>query len=72
MLELLNKNKSLDFEALRAFALEDYWSRDKVATRKNLYKSTNKEVDVLPRVHQREMHFFFFLETTKIISSCDR
>ena len=36
VLELLNKNKSLDFEALRAFALEDYWSRDKVATRKHI------------------------------------
>ena len=33
MLELLNKNKSLDFEALKSFAQEDYWSRDKVAVR---------------------------------------
>ena len=33
VLELLNKNKSLDFDALKAFAQEDYWSRDKVSMR---------------------------------------
>ena len=37
VLELLNKNKSLDFEALKAFAQEDYWSRDKVAVRNRFF-----------------------------------
>ena len=37
VLELLNKNKSLDFEALKTFAQEDFWSRDKVAVRNRFF-----------------------------------
>ena len=33
VLELLNKNKSMDFKDIKDFAQADYWSRDKVSGR---------------------------------------
>ena len=72
VLELLNKNKSLDFEALRAFALEDYWSRDKVAMRKHVSKRSQTRRCMFCHEKMFEYMFFFNLQTAKIISSCTR
>ena len=52
VLELLNKNKSLDFEALKTFAQEDYWSRDKVAVRNPFFSSSSEMFQI---INQREI-----------------